>query len=90
MVWEAAVGCSIQRTSPVALNVCSKEFAVDAPSSFRVVQGHRKDVCFLCTHPVSERDGQRLLKDPKLWACRSSGPSGSPGTCWAGKSITAS
>ena len=63
MVWETAVGCSIQRTLPVALNVCSEESAVDAPASFRVVQGHRTDVCFLCTHPIAERDGQRPLKD---------------------------
>ena len=90
MVWETAVGCSIQRTLPVALNVCSEESAVDAPASFRVVQGHRTDVCFLCTHPIAERDGQRPLKDTKLWARRSSGPSGSPGTCWAGEGITAS
>ena len=67
MVWETAVGCSIQRTLPVALNVCSEESAVDAPASFRVVQGHRTDVCFLCTHPIAERDGQRPLKDTKLW-----------------------
>lgn len=56
------MGCHVQKTLPVALKVCTEDFAVDAPSSFRVVQVRIQGICFLCTYPVSECGAEGIEK----------------------------
>lgn len=58
------MGYNVQKTSPAALELCTKEFA--APSLFRVVQRHRKGVCFLCTYPVSESGAEGVERPQAL------------------------
>ena len=59
------MGCHVQKTLPVALKVCTEDFAVDAPSSFRVVQVRIK-VSVSCAHILSQSVGQRALR--RCWS----------------------
>lgn len=60
------MGHNIQKASLVALEPCAKEFAVDAPSLFRVALRHRKGVCVLCRYPVSDSGAEGVERPQAL------------------------